>query len=399
MKELREKAAKLLHDARALMTTIDAEIADTKHERKAWTPEETTKYQALMDEFDATRAQIQRDERLAAAEAAIASPGTQAGRQAQTVPGSVQTATASPEYRAAFWQAMRTGVPEEFRALTVGTDTAGGFMVPDEFRKTLIEGLAAEQVMRKLATVFTSTSGVMTIPTIATNAAAVWTLENGAYSTTEPVFSAVTLNAYKETMLTAVSEELLQDSAFDVPALLQRQFTLGLGALEETAFTVGSGSGQPTGVVGSSTVGATATATNAVTADELMDLYYSLGRAYRARASWLLADGTIKAIRKLKTGVSSDNTYLWSPGLTAGEPDTLMGRPVYASGDMAAVATGNKVALFGDFGYYYIADRQAIGMQRLVELYAANGQVGFRIFRRTDGKLSLGAAVKHLIMA
>jgi len=399
MKELREKAAKLLHDARALMNTIDAEIADPKHTRTAWTADETAQYQKFMDDYDATREQIQRADRVAAAEAAMASPGPVAGRAAPAAAAGVQTTTATPEYRAAFWQAMRTGVPEEYRALSVGTDTAGGYMVPDEFRRQLIEGLTQEAVMRKLASVFTSTSGVMTLPVLTTNAAAVWTAENVAYGTTEPVFSAVTLSAYKETMLTTVSEELLQDSAFDVQGILQRQYIQGLGVLEETAFTVGDGSGKPTGIVGGSSVGATATATNAITADELMDLYYSLGRAYRARASWIMADGTIKAIRKLKTGVSSDNTYLWSPGLSAGEPDTLMGRPVYAGTDMPAATTGLKPVLFGDIGYYYIADRQAIGLQRLNELYAANGQVGFRIFRRTDGKLSLAAAVKHLIMA
>jgi HK97 family phage major capsid protein len=161
---------------------------------------------------------------------------------------------------------------------------------------------------------------------------------------------------------------------------------------------VGSGSGQPTGVVGSATLGKTAAATNAVTADELMDLQYALGRAYRSRATWLMHDSTVKAIRKLKTGVSSDNTYLWSPGLSASEPDRLLGNPVVTSQDITELATTNKPILFGDFSYY-IGDRQAIGLQRLVELYAANGQVGFRIHKRTDGKLALTEAVKYMVMA
>jgi HK97 family phage major capsid protein len=162
---------------------------------------------------------------------------------------------------------------------------------------------------------------------------------------------------------------------------------------------VGDGSGKPTGVVNGSTLGKTAAATNAITADELMDTFYALGRAYRQNAAWIMHDSTIKAVRKLVTGVSGDKTYLWSPGLSAGEPDTLLGRPVYASQDMAEIATGNKVAVFGDMSYYYIGDRQSIGLQRLVELYSANGQVGFRIFKRTDGKLALAESVVHLKLA
>jgi HK97 family phage major capsid protein len=110
-------------------------------------------------------------------------------------------------------------------------------------------------------------------------------------------------------------------------------------------------------------------------------------------------DSTVKLIRKLKTGVSSDNTYLWSPGLSASEPDRLLGNPVVVSQDMPEATTGLKSVLYGDFRYYYIGDRQAIGLQRLVELYAANGQIGFRIHKRTDGKLALAEAVKYLIQA
>lgn len=390
--DLRENANKLLHDARALMNAADTE-------GRALTAEEVTKYDAMMAEYDKLRDQIARADRLAKAEAAVASSGPVAGRATHAAESARQSFSASPEYRDAFWTAMRTGVPDEFRVMAVGTDTSGGHTVPDSFRAQLVEALEQDNVMRQLATVFTTTSGVMSLPVLSTHGSAGWVAENAAYSATDSGFTEVTLNAYKATYLCKVSEELLNDSAFDIAGLVAREAGRGLARLEEDAFVSGDGSSKPTGVVGSASLGKTASATNAITADELMDTFYALGRAYRARAAWLMHDTTIKAIRKLKTGVSSDNTYLWSPGLSSGEPDTLLGRPVYASQDVDEIATGVKVALFGDFSYYYIGDRQSIGMQRLNELYAGNGHVGFRIFKRTDGKLALAEAVKYLLMA
>ena len=392
VQELRDRAGKALHDAREMINKADAE-------GRTLTPEESATYDALMRAFDADQDEARRRDRLEAAERAIESAGPVAGRASASGAGAIPQ-TGTEEYRAAFWAAMRTGVtPEEFRSLTVSTDTAGGHAVPDEFRAQLLEKLVQQVVMRQLATVITTSSGILTLPSITTDASAAWTAELAAYNSAEPVFGAITFNAYKQTMLTRVSEELLNDSAVDITSLLAAQYARGLGILEETAFTTGDGSNKPTGVVNGSTLGKTATATNAITADELMDLQYALGRAYRAKASWLMHDTTIKALRKLKTGVSSDNTYLWSPGLASGEPDSLLGKPVFASRDMATIATGNKSVLFGDFSYYYIADRAAIGMQRLNELYAATGEVGFRVNRRTDGKLTIAESVQHLIQA
>jgi HK97 family phage major capsid protein len=135
-----------------------------------------------------------------------------------------------------------------------------------------------------------------------------------------------------------------------------------------------------------------------VTPGELMDLYHALRRGDRLRAAWLMHDNTKKAIRKIVTGVSGDVTFVWQPGLQSGEPDTLLGQPVYTSPDMATMAASAKTILFGNFSYYWIVERQNIAFQRLNELYAVSaGQVGFRIARRLDGKLTLATAVYHLI--
>ena len=389
---LREQRAKLVSDWRAILDKAEAE-------GRGLSVDERSVVEKIEADIDGIKSRIDAQERLEKLEAEERSIVPESQRQAPKA----ETAEAKPAdlYRAAFWRMVREGVeiPRELRAHTIATDTRGGHTVPDEFRAQLIMALEEANVMRGLATVITSESGTLSIPTVSSHGAASWKGEEAAYAESDETFGEVQFSAYKATTLCKVTEELLNDSAFPLESYLASEFARRLADLEETAFVAGTGSSQPTGVVGGSALGKTATATNAITADELMDLQYAVARPYRRRSAWLMHDSTAKAIRKLKTGVSGDNTYLWSPGLSANEPDTLLGNPVYTSPDVPEIATGNKVVLYGDMSYYYIVDRQAIGMQRLVELYAANGHVGFRIFKRTDGKLTLSSAVKHLIMA
>lgn len=123
---------------------------------------------------------------------------------------------------------------------------------------------------------------------------------------------------------------------------------------------------------------------------------YRLKRPYRANAAFITADSTLAQIRKLKDG---NGLYIWQPALTAGEPDRLMGFPVYSSAYMPTVAAGQPVLAFGDFSYYNVADRGNRSFRALTELYAGNGQVGFVSTERVDGKLVLPEAVQVLKMA
>lgn len=387
--ELRNQRAGLVAKWREILDKAGAE-------KRALSAEEVEQSNKIEADIDAIAKTVEAREKADAIDRATVPDSQRVGKQTATATPQDAEARAS----AAFWGAMRDNLTAEQRAdLKVGTDSAGGYTVPDAFRKELVQALIEENVIRGLATVFSTTSGVLSIPVVSTHGSAAWKAEEVAYATSDEVFSEVTLNAYKGTSLIKVSEELLHDSAFPLESYLAKEFGRRLGKLEEEAFINGDGSGKPTGVVVGSTLGTTATATNAVTVDELTDLFYSLGRAYRGRASWVMKDSTVKLVRKLKTGVSSDNTYLWQAGLREGEPDSLLGRPVFVSEFMPAATTGLKPVIFGDISYYYIGDRQAITMQRLVELYAGNGHVGFRQFKRTDGKLSLATAVNHLIMA
>ena len=193
-----------------------------------------------------------------------------------------------------------------------------------------------------------------------------------------------------------VSEELLNDSAFDLEGYFVSEFGRRIGNKEEEAFFTGNGSGKPTGILDGTAgadVGVTTTSASAITADEIIDLFYSLNVPYRKDAIWILNDSTLKAVRKLKDGTGQ---YLWQPALHEGSFDTLLGKRIFVSPYMPEIASGAKTVAFGDFKFYWIGDRQGITFRRLNELYAENGQVGFIASKRVDGKLILPEAIKVL---
>lgn len=307
---------------------------------------------------------------------------------------------ATDEYKTAFDTLVRNkSVPHEvFNALQVGTDSEGGYLVPDEFENQIVAALAEANQFRTVARVISTSSGDRKIPVVSAEGTASWVDEEGQITDTDGAFGQVTIGAYKLATMMKVSEELLRDSAFNLEAYIAAEFARRIGNAEEAAFMTGNGSGKPTGIfaaTGGGTLGVTTAATTALTADELLDLFYSLKAPYRTRAVWVLNDTTIKAIRKLKSG---DGQYLWQPSIVAGQPDMILNRPFLTSPYAPSIAAGAKVLAFGDFGYYWIADRQARSMKRLNELYAVNGQVGFLATQRVDGKLIFPEAVKILAM-
>ena len=142
-------------------------------------------------------------------------------------------------------------------------------------------------------------------------------------------------------------------------------------------------------------VGITAAAANAITTNELIDLYYSLRSPYRKRAVWIMNDSTVNMIRKLK---DSNGQYLWEPGIKTNDTDTILGRKVYTSTCVPTAKAGAKTIAFGDLSYYWIGDREGISFKRLNELYATRGQVGFLATKRLDARLILPETIKVLKM-
>ena len=390
--ELREKRAKAWEAAKAF---LDSHRTD----KGVLSAEDDAAYSRMEQEITDLGKEISRMERLEALDAQMKEPVNQP-LTGKPMGGRVieRTGRASEEYKTNFWNAMRSKVPlpNVVNALEEGTDSEGGYLVPDEYERTLVEALEEENVFRQLAKVIRTSSGDRKIPVVATKGTASWIDEEGAYTESDDSFGQVSIGAYKVGTMIKVSEELLNDSVFDLESYIAKEFARRIGAKEEEAFFTGDGSGKPLGILaatGGAETGVTAASSPAVTADELMDLFYSLKSPYRKKAVWVLNDSTIKAVRKLK---DSTGQYLWQPSLVAGTPDTLLGRPVKTSAYMPVIAAGAKTIAFGDFSYYWIADRQGRSFKRLNELYAANGQVGFLGSQRVDGKLVLSEAVKVL---
>jgi HK97 family phage major capsid protein len=309
-----------------------------------------------------------------------------------------KTGRGSDAYQRDFWNLMRKKNAPVTNALQVGTDSEGGYLAPDEFERTLVEALEEENIFRQLAHVIQTSSSDRKIPVVATKGTASWVDEEAAIPESDPAFGQVSIGAYKLATMLKVSEELLNDSVFDLESYIAKEFGRRMGSKEEEAFLIGDGVGKPVGVfqtTGGGEVGVTAASDKAVTADELIDLFYSLRAPYRKNAVFIMNDATVKLIRKLK---DTTGQYLWQPALTAGTPDTILNRPVYTSSFAPLAEAGALAIAFGDFSYYWIADRQGRSFQRLNELFAATGQVGFKATQRVDGKLILPESVKLLQM-
>ena len=395
--ELREKRAKAWDAAKQFL--------DAKRGADGMLSEEdTATYDKMEQDVMNLGKEIERLERQAAIDAELSKatstpltgkPGAKMGKDETE-----KTGRASDEYKGSFWNAMRVKapMPSVLNALQEGTDSEGGYLVPDEFERTLVEALEEENVFRTLAHVIKTSSGDRKIPVVASKGSASWVDEEGAYQESDDAFSQVSIGAYKLGTMIKVSEELLADSVFDLEAYISKEFARRIGAREEESFFNGDGKGKPLGILaaaGGAEVGVTAASATAITADEVIDLFYSLKAPYRKNAVWVLNDATVKQIRKLK---DTTGQYLWQPSLVAGTPDTILGRPVKTSAFMPTAAAGAKTIAFGDFKYYWIADRQGRTFKKLSELYAANGQVGFMGTQRVDGKLILPEAIKVLQM-
>ena len=395
--ELREKRAKAWEAAKAFLDSH-------RKENGVLSAEDDAAYTKMEQEITDLGKEIARLERQEALDAELNRPvnkpltGKPGGRT-DADDTEDKTGRASDDYRKNFWNAMRSKVPmpNVTNALQIGTDSEGGYLVPDEYERTLVEALEEENIFRQMAKVIKTSSGDRKIPVVASKGTASWIDEEGAYPESDDSFGQVSIGAYKLGTMIKVSEELLNDSVFDLQSYISREFARRIGAKEEEAFFTGDGKGKPLGVLaatGGAETGVTAASATAVTADELMDLYYSLKSPYRKKSVWVLNDSTIKAIRKLK---DNNGQYLWQPSLVAGTPDMILGRPIKTSAYMPAIAAGAKTIAFGDFSYYWIADRQGRSFKRLNELFAATGQVGFLASQRVDGKMILAEAVKVLV--
>ncbi len=388
--ELREKRAKAWDATKAFL--------DTKRGTDGLiSAEDTATYEKMEADVVNLGKEIDRLERQQALDLELSKPLNSPLTSKPTSTGDTKTGRASDEYKSAFWKAMRSKNHYDLQnALQIGSDTEGGYLVPDEFERTLIQALEEENVFRKLAKIITTSTGDKKIPVVVTKGTASWIDEEGAIPESDDSFGKVSIGAYKLATMIKVSYELLNDNVFNLESYIAKEFARRIGTKEEEAFFIGDGTGKPTGifnVTGGAEVGVTAASATAITLDEVMDLFFSLKSPYRKNATFVMNDTTVKAIRKLKDG---NGNYIWQPSITAGTPDTILTRPVVTSSFVPTIASAAKSIAFGDFSYYWVADRQGRAFKRLNELYAATGQVGFIATQRVDGKLILPEAIKTL---
>lgn len=381
--ELREKRNKAWEAAKAFLESH-------RTEKGTLTAEDDATYTQMEQEINDLGKEIARLERQEALEAELNRPVNQ---PLTSKPGSSRgeepkTGRASDEYRKAMLDAFRSNFKRVSNILQEGVDADGGYLVPEEYDRRLIDTLSEENIMRRLATIIT-TSGEHKINIAATKPAASWIEEGGALTFGDATFSQILLDAHKLHVAIKVTEELLYDNAFNLEGYILDQFGKALGNAEEDAFLNGDGTGKPLGLfaaTGGGTVAGTLTA--AIKSDDMLDLVYALKRPYRKKASFIMNDKTLSSLRKLK---DNNGAYIWQPSYQAGEPDRVLGYAVHTS----TYAPEDAIA-FGDYKYYNIGDRGTRSFSELRELFAGNGMIGYVAKERVDGKLILPEAVQIL---
>ena len=350
-------------------------------------------YDRMEKEITDLTKEIDRLNRQAAIEAQLNQPTSTPLSNMPTSTGEkVKKGRASDQYAKDMLTAMRTNFHQVSDILQEGVDADGGYLVPEEWDSRLIDVLNEENIMRGLATQIT-TSGEHKINIAGAKPTAAWIEEGGALQFTDAKFGQKILDAHKLHVAVKVTEELLYDSMFDLASYITTQFGIAIANAEEDAFLNGDGKGKPTGLfdeANGGTVAKTLTGTKLST-DDVLDLVYALKRPYRKKASFIMNDQTLAALRKLK---DNNGAYIWQPSYQAGEPDRLLGYAVHTSTFAPELAAGKPVMAFGDYSYYNIGDRGTRSMQELRELFAGNGMIGYVAKERVDGLLVLPEAVQ-----
>ena len=386
--ELRAKRSKAWEAAKAFAETHT-------NSNGVLSAEDTQTYERMEQEIIDLGKEIQRRERQEALDAELNMPVNKPLTSSPANAEKPKTGRASNEYKEDFGRHLRGKKPIH-NVLSESVDADGGYLVPEEFERDIVRGIDETNIIRSIAKVIT-TANDRKIPIAVGHSVATWTAENAAYTESNPTFGQKQIDAFKLTDLVRVSIELLQDAAFDIEGYIIKEFSYAFGVAEEQAFCVGTGINQPTGIftADGGEIGVTAGSATAVTIDDVINLVYSLKAPYRKNAKFLMNEATVSLIRKLKDG---NGNYLWQPSVQAGQPDKILGYDVFTTPFAPTIAGGALAIAFGDFSNYWIGDRGGRTVQRLNELYATNGQVGYVATERVDGKVILPEAIKLLKM-
>ncbi len=292
--------------------------------------------------------------------------------------------------------------PEERKALAIGDDTLGGFLAPPEFAQEIIKGIQLVSPLRSIARIRPTAARSVQVPVRSGVFTAVWVNEGASRSeTTGLKYSMEEISAFAMHAEVVVSNEDLEDSAFDLYAQIAAEAAEQFAKLEGSAFVNGTGVKQPEGFMVNSSIAYDAGGdTSLVTGDGVIDHLHALksGYANAPGCRFVLNRKTLGALRKLKAATTGD--YIWQPNYALGTPPTILGVPYVEMPDMDDVGANKYPVAIGDFSRgYLIVDRIDISVQRLVEKYAESGQVAFLIRKRVGGQVVLPEAIRKLKIA
>ena len=395
--ELRGQRAELIKGATAI---VDA----AQKEGRSLNAEEKSKFDAMEADARSIKDQIDIIERTAEMKKELAANAE------------VREAAPKATRKGAFEKYLRNGMGAlnsnersmmaELRGTSTqiaGTDSLGGFLVPQDFSNELdMATLFTGEVERLAKKLNTAGGALLDYPTINDTATDAGLISEAASVTVQDMtFANAQLSAYNYASQVRVSMQLLQDNAFDLNAFLAEAMGERIARATNAAFTTGTGSSQPQGIITGATLGNTAASATAISADDILDLIHSIDPSYRNKPSFgLMAnDSVIAAIRALGLG-SANDFPIFIPSMTAGEPDKLFGFNLYYNNDMAsAITTGQKTLLAADFSKFVVRSAGGVQMVRLNERYMDELEVGFVSYARKDAKVLDSRAVKYLAQA
>lgn len=410
--ELRARAAKHVADARKIQDAADGEPNGEQREK-------IREHLAASDE---ALDQAKLEERMAGIETNIA-PEERGERLPDPVDDEEEkeeraaiAKTNTPEYVRAFYRYARFGeeglsmedrsflteARAEIRALTEGVDADGGYLAPEQLLAGVQrDALELEELAPLMLTINSNARAIRQVKGVDV-VTFQWVAELEEKPEDQPTFGRVQIDAHTAAVIVRVSDELLEDSSFDLAGYLSMLAAEAKIENEEIGFVAGSGNGQPFGILtringeASTPNRYTTAGAGALAADDFMKALYALKKRHRRRATWVLGTTAVLAARLLK---DTTNQYIWQPGLQAGQPDSILGKPVIESEADAvdnAISSGNDVGFVGDLRRYTVLRRLALQVKRLEELYAKTDEVGFRFRFRTGGDVQNTAAFRSL---
>ena len=288
---------------------------------------------------------------------------------------------ANPMYAKAYDGFLKLGTT--CNTLREGSDGEGGYLVPDEFERRIVQAMAEKNVMRKLGTVM-RTERTMTFPIGKGIGFAEWVPEEGEFPIVAAEFDEVKLGAHKVATSIRVSDELLEDSVFDLEEFIIKEFAQRIGEAEEAAFIHGDGVAKPLGIIHQLDREVITEKAGKISTDDLLDLKHAIPTRYRKDAVFLMHDSTLRELFKLRTG---EGQYIWYENPKKNIPLAIFSHRVIICPSMPTIDSGKPPILFGDFKHFVIGDRKHRRIKRLTEVHAQQGQVAYIMSQRVDAKL------------